>query len=174
MQNRGPMNVPLASSPKSRVTQIQVWAPYIHHNTVSPMFTSTLQDPSSAPKDIESLPSCCSSNCLLGTQLHHTTIYHPKSNGMVERFHRTLKVALMSRCNPSTWYSQLPWVLLSLWITPKEGLDLSAAEMVPTAPYRVTDRKQKSFLIEICGTTDWVPIDRLKPAYLPDNITPQI
>ncbi|XP_066974309.1 uncharacterized protein YagA-like [Macrobrachium rosenbergii] len=69
-------------------------------------------------------------NCLLGTQLHHATTYHPESNDMVERFHRTLKAGLMPCCNFLTWYSQLPRVLLGLRTTPKEGLDLSAAEMV--------------------------------------------
>ncbi|XP_066980273.1 uncharacterized protein [Macrobrachium rosenbergii] len=36
----------------------------------------------------------------------------------------------MSHCNSSSWYSQLPWVLLSLQTTSKEGLDLSAAKVV--------------------------------------------
>ncbi|KAK3889682.1 hypothetical protein Pcinc_006248 [Petrolisthes cinctipes] len=36
----------------------------------------------------------------------------------------------MSRCNNSTWSSQLPWVLLGLRTTPKEGVDASPAEMV--------------------------------------------
>ncbi|KAK3874725.1 hypothetical protein Pcinc_020359 [Petrolisthes cinctipes] len=66
---------------------------------------------------------------LMGTTVHHTTAYNPEANGMVERLHRTLKAALMSRCNNSTWSSQLPWVLLSLRTTPK-GLDASPAEMV--------------------------------------------
>ncbi|XP_066947134.1 uncharacterized protein [Macrobrachium rosenbergii] len=76
-------------------------------------------------------------NGLLGTQLHHTTAYHPESNGMVERFHCTLKAALMSRCNSLTWYLQLPWVLLGLQTTPKESLDLSAAEMVYGDPLMI-------------------------------------
>lgn len=67
---------------------------------------------------------------LLGTSIHHTTAYNPEANGMVERFHRTLKAALMSRCTNSAWFSRLPWVLLGLRTTPKEGIDVSSAEMV--------------------------------------------
>ena len=40
---------------------------------------------------------------LLGIQLHHTTTYQPQSNGMIERWHRTLKTSLMSRCTGSDW-----------------------------------------------------------------------
>ncbi|XP_076028475.1 uncharacterized protein LOC143017573 [Oratosquilla oratoria] len=49
---------------------------------------------------------------------------------MVDQFHRTLKAALMSRYNNATWCTQLPWVFLGLRTTPKEGLDVSPAEMV--------------------------------------------
>ena len=31
---------------------------------------------------------------LLGTQLNHTTAYHPQANGFIERLHRTIKAAL--------------------------------------------------------------------------------
>ncbi|KAK3893046.1 hypothetical protein Pcinc_003124 [Petrolisthes cinctipes] len=39
---------------------------------------------------------------LIGATVHHTTACNPKANGIVERFHRTLKAALMSRCNNSS------------------------------------------------------------------------
>ncbi|XP_076065291.1 uncharacterized protein LOC143039300 [Oratosquilla oratoria] len=71
---------------------------------------------------------------LLGTSVHHTTAYNTEANGMVERFHRTLKATLISRCNNATKGTQLPWVLLGLRTTPKEGLDVSPSEMVLGEP----------------------------------------
>lgn len=50
----------------------------------------------------------------LGITRIHTTAYHPQSNGKVERFHRSLKAALMARSAGSTWYDHLPLVLLGL------------------------------------------------------------
>ncbi|XP_037781839.1 uncharacterized protein LOC119578174 [Penaeus monodon] len=71
---------------------------------------------------------------LLGTSIHHTTAYNPEAKGMVERFHRTLKAALMSRCSNSMWFSQLLWVLLGLRTIPMERLDVFPAEMVFGGP----------------------------------------
>ncbi|XP_069994987.1 uncharacterized protein [Penaeus vannamei] len=70
----------------------------------------------------------------LGVTLHFTTAYHPQANGLIERWHRSLKMALTARCTTVTWTSQLPWVLLGLRTTPKEDLAHSAAEMVYGQP----------------------------------------
>ena len=43
---------------------------------------------------------------------NRTTSYHPQSNGMVERFHRQLKAAIMAQESPSPWTITLPAVLL--------------------------------------------------------------
>ncbi|XP_068246877.1 uncharacterized protein [Palaemon carinicauda] len=67
---------------------------------------------------------------LMDITLHQTTAYNPAANGMVESFHCTLKVALMSRCKDSNLFTQLPWVLQGLKTNLKEARDLSAAEMV--------------------------------------------
>ena len=84
----------------------------------------------------------------LGYRLAPTTAYHPQANGMVERFHRTLKASLKARCDNDgdKWHHQLPWTLLGLRTTHKEDLDASPAELalgdtltvpgelLPTAP----------------------------------------
>jgi cleavage and polyadenylation specificity factor subunit 1 len=65
----------------------------------------------------------------LGITLHRTTSFHPQSNGMVERFHRSLKNSLRARLQDANWYDQLPWVLLGLRTAPKTDLRASPAEL---------------------------------------------
>ena len=48
-----------------------------------------------------------------------TTSFHPQSNGMIERFHRSLKSSLRARAADSDWVSHLPLVLLGLCSVPK-------------------------------------------------------
>jgi len=65
----------------------------------------------------------------LGTRLCFTTAYHPAANGMVERVHRTLKVALRCQSNPTNWHSYLGLVLLGMRSAVKEDLGCSSSEM---------------------------------------------
>ena len=74
---------------------------------------------------------------LLGTRLHHSTAYHPQSNGLVERFHRHLKSALRARLTGPNWTKELPWVLLGIRTAPKEDLGCSSAELVYGTPLTV-------------------------------------
>ena len=67
---------------------------------------------------------------VLGITHHQTIAYHTESNGMVKRFHYSMKNSFRAHCVDGSWNQQLPWVLLGLWTTPKEGIGLSAVEMV--------------------------------------------
>ncbi|XP_023245066.1 uncharacterized protein K02A2.6-like [Copidosoma floridanum] len=73
---------------------------------------------------------------LLGAKRVYTTPYHPQSNIMVKRTHRTIKAALM--CDPGTpWPDRLSLVLLGLRTAYKEDLQASPAEMLYGTTLRV-------------------------------------
>lgn len=65
---------------------------------------------------------------LLGFTRQRTTAYHPQANGLVERFHRHLKGALM--CHEEPWTDVLPMVLLGIRTAWKEDIKATAAEMI--------------------------------------------
>lgn len=67
---------------------------------------------------------------LLGTNRCRTTAYHPCANGIVERFHRHLKAAIMAQESPSKWHDLLPLTLLGLRTAWKEDLGCTTAELV--------------------------------------------
>ena len=73
----------------------------------------------------------------LGAKLTHTTSYHPASNGLVERMHRTLKTALKIEENPTNWFSNLGFALLGLRAAVKEDRGFSASEITIGKPLRV-------------------------------------
>lgn len=73
---------------------------------------------------------------LIGASRVRTTAYHPASNGMVERFHRSLKTAI--RCHADAeWVDVLPTVLLGLRASLKEDIRTSAAELIYGTPIRL-------------------------------------
>ncbi|KMQ86374.1 gag-pol polyprotein [Lasius niger] len=78
---------------------------------------------------------------ILGVRHIRTSPYHPSSNGIVERFHRSLKQSLM--CHKQLrWTESLPLVLLGLRSAMKEDLNCTSAEMV----YGCTLRLPADFL----------------------------
>ena len=60
--------------------------------------------------------------------------FHPQSNGMIERFHRSLKSSLRARLAGSDWLSHLPLVMLGLRSSPKDDSGFSPAEAVYSSP----------------------------------------
>ena len=74
----------------------------------------------------------------LGIRISATTAYHPQANGVVERFHRTLKNALRCAVRSSrSWTRSLPWVLLGLRNAPRTDTATSTAEVLYGTPLRV-------------------------------------
>jgi Integrase core domain len=68
---------------------------------------------------------------LLGIQHIMSSAFHPCSNGILARWHRTFKNALRARIGTSSdWFLQLPVIMLGLRAMPREDSRSSAAEAV--------------------------------------------
>ena len=64
--------------------------------------------------------------------IHHikTSAYHPQGNGIIERFHRTLKVALRAQLDGNHyWVQKLPMTMLHLRTSVKTDIPYSPAEL---------------------------------------------
>lgn len=65
-----------------------------------------------------------------GFKHSHTTSYHPQSNGMIERFHRSLKTSLRCLSISANWTSSLPLVLLGWRNTIHSSSGVSPAQLL--------------------------------------------
>lgn len=72
----------------------------------------------------------------LGTTRIRTCAYHPSANGLVERFHRTMKASIISR-NSKNWTAQLPTVLLGIRTAFRDDFQGSVAEMMFGEPLKI-------------------------------------
>ena len=79
---------------------------------------------------------------------NRTTSYHPQSNGIVERFHRQLKAAIMAHESPNPWTITLPAVLLGVRSAVKERLGRSAAEMIYGTTLRLPGEFTKQYTVD--------------------------
>lgn len=69
-------------------------------------------------------------NTMLGTKHLRTTSFHPQANGMIERWHRSLKTSLKAKLtNSANWIDEIPLVLLGLRTAVKIDIGASPAEL---------------------------------------------
>jgi cleavage and polyadenylation specificity factor subunit 1 len=73
---------------------------------------------------------------MCGIQLSWTTAHHPAANGLVKRFHQTLKAAIICHTD-QRWTEALPLVLLRIHMSFKEDLQASVTELVYGEPLRI-------------------------------------
>ncbi|GFW85464.1 pro-Pol polyprotein [Trichonephila clavipes] len=66
---------------------------------------------------------------MMGSHRIHSASYHPQSNGMIERFHRHLKSAIIDH-EDTGWTDILPIVLLGLRSAMKNDLKATSSEVV--------------------------------------------
>ena len=97
----------------------------------------------------------------LGILLHRTTAYHPQANGLVERFHRTLKASLKAQLLSLNWVDELPWVLLGIRVVPKDDLRTSSAELVYGEPLMIPGNFTSS------NSTPWDATNLVRQKNLP-------
>jgi cleavage and polyadenylation specificity factor subunit 1 len=90
---------------------------------------------------------------LCGIQLSRTTAHHPAANGLVERFQRTLKAAIICHADQQ-WTEALPLVLLRIRTFFKADLQASVAELAYGEP------------VSILGELLTPTADPVKPAHL--------
>ena len=84
-----------------------------------------------------------------GIVRNRKTSYHPQSNGMVERFHRQLKAAIMAHEAPNPWTTTLPAVLLGARSAVKELLGRSAAKIVCGTTLRLPGEFSHKYIVDV-------------------------
>lgn len=97
----------------------------------------------------------------MGIKKNRTSAYHPQSNGVVERWHRSLKTALRAKLTEScTWIDELPTVLLGLRAALRTDSGVSAAELTYGYNLRLPG---EFFISSTCAPTmDYTYVEKLR------------
>lgn len=100
---------------------------------------------------------------LMGIKKNRTTPYHPQSNGIIERWHRTLKTALRAKlASASTWTDVLPTVLLGLRAALHSDTGVSAAELTYGYNLRLPGEFFTTSTTCTPATLDYTYVDNLR------------
>jgi len=108
---------------------------------------------------------------MLGINHIRTTAYNPKANGLIERFHRTLKAAM--KCRGRNWLQQLPIVMLGLRMRPDDDGSSAYSRVMGEQPIvpRILpgnfDLKELSTQLHQVQHRYSIPRSRSTPAFTP-------
>ena len=95
---------------------------------------------------------------LLHIKRLRTTSYHPQTNGLLERFHRTLKTSLAILSNSYLWSDVLPFVLMGWRNTPSKTTGCSPAQLLfgtcISLPNKLVDFNAEPSLPELSSARD--------------------
>lgn len=102
---------------------------------------------------------------ILGIEKSRSSPYRPQSNGIVERWHRSMKQAITARLTGNTsWYEELPTVLLGLRSVGRSDNNVSPAEYI----YGQTLRLPGDFYNV---SDNWKVVDNVFLSQLRNNIS---
>ena len=118
----------------------------------------------------------------LGISHFRTTAYHPQTNGMIERLHRTLKTSLSILSTSTSWTRVLPYVLLGWRNTPSRTTGSSPAQLLfgtsLASPNELIDFQEtplleelnaaRNFFLSIDSNPQFTLASSYKP-YIPKN-----
>jgi transposase InsO family protein len=103
---------------------------------------------------------------LCGIKLSRTTAYHSAANTLVERFHRTLKTAIVCHAYRH-WTEALPLVHVPSYTRTSQTAHTSASDTIQlVGPYQVLSRKDKTLKLLVRWKSIIESVDRVKPAHI--------
>lgn len=98
---------------------------------------------------------------LIGTDHIQTVAFNPRANGMIERFHRSMKASIMA-VNNDDWELALPLILLGLRTVYREDFDSTAAEMIYGCQINVPSDLVNNYDDSISSMSQYEFINKLK------------
>ena len=104
----------------------------------------------------------------LGINHLRTTSYHPQTNGLIERFHRTFKSSLRILSKNSTWTKALPFVLLGWRNTPSKTTSASPAQLLFGTSITMPNE-----LIELSSSPTLFELDQARNHFLELDSNPE-
>ena len=148
--------------PVKDITEDTVWTAFQDHWVATFGTPATLYTDRGAQFTAHDWASKCT---VFGIKHRLTPAYHPQTNGLVERFHRTLKDSLRSLAAISDWPARMPLVLLGLRARPLSEAGLSPHQLAFGTELHLPGDFPSPDAEELDGQTFFDDLQRLRQGY---------